>query len=156
MPVLKHKVFAYITHGDRLLVFSQPGAPEAGIQVPAGTVEAHEAPDTAVLREASEETGLTSLTVVRFLGEQMRDMTDVGRDEVHHRHFYHLQLDGETPETWRHLEPDPSDGSMVLIPFEFFWVRLLDEVPTLVADQGAMLPRLIETFRGGAESKPSA
>ena len=36
-------------------------APEAGIQVPAGTVEADETPAAAALREAREETGLGDL-----------------------------------------------------------------------------------------------
>ncbi len=38
MLTLKRKAFAYITHAHHLLVFSHPAAPEAGIQVPAGTV----------------------------------------------------------------------------------------------------------------------
>ena len=42
--------------------------PAAGIQIPAGTVEAHETPDVAVLREASEETGLSGLTISHYLG----------------------------------------------------------------------------------------
>jgi hypothetical protein len=33
------KVIAYITHGDRLPVFSHTQYPEAGIQAPAGTVK---------------------------------------------------------------------------------------------------------------------
>ena len=52
------KVIAYITNGRRLLVFRDTDFPEAGIQVPAGTVDAGEAPQTAVMREAQEETGL--------------------------------------------------------------------------------------------------
>jgi hypothetical protein len=52
---VKHKVFAYITHCNRLLVFVHPFAPEAGIQVPAGTIKANERPEEAVLREAFEE-----------------------------------------------------------------------------------------------------
>jgi len=41
MPTLKRKAFAYITHGDplngeRLLVFSHPNAPEAGMVGVAG------------------------------------------------------------------------------------------------------------------------
>ena len=35
MKQVKHKVFAYITNRNRLLVFVHPFAPEAGIQVPA-------------------------------------------------------------------------------------------------------------------------
>lgn len=33
MPYLKHKAFAYISHGHRLLVFRYGDIPEAGIQV---------------------------------------------------------------------------------------------------------------------------
>jgi 8-oxo-dGTP pyrophosphatase MutT (NUDIX family) len=142
MPVHKRKVFAYITRADRLLVFSQPNAPEAGIQVPAGTVEDGESFDAAVMREAFEETGLLGLRLIRLLGEQVRDMADVGKDEVHHRHFYHLRYDGNAPSTWGHLEPDPDHGGDVE-PSAFFWARLPNEVPPLIADHGAMLPHLI-------------
>jgi len=141
MPVHKQKVFAYITWGIKLLVFSQPTAPEAGIQVPAGTVEDGEAVDAAVMREAFEETGLHGLKLVCFLGQQVRGMRDVGKDEIHHRHFYHLRYAGDARLTWQHTEPDPDHGGAVE-PFAFFWVRLPDEVPSLIADHGAMLPCL--------------
>jgi ADP-ribose pyrophosphatase YjhB (NUDIX family) len=52
------KVFAYITQGNRLLVFRHADFPEAGLQVPAGTVRLDERPEDAVLREAFEETGV--------------------------------------------------------------------------------------------------
>ncbi|HET7078433.1 MAG TPA: NUDIX domain-containing protein [Chloroflexia bacterium] len=147
MPVLKHKVFAYITHGRRLLVFRHPESPEAGIQVPAGTVQPGEDLAAAVLREAAEETGRTDLVLVRFLGEQVRDRRDVGRDvgrdEIHHRHFYHLRCTGDPPATWRHWETDPSDGSPGPIPFDFFWAPLPDGVPELIAGHGNLLPQLL-------------
>ena len=41
------KVYAYITRGDRLLVFRHPYVPEAGIQVPGGSVESDEDADDA-------------------------------------------------------------------------------------------------------------
>ena len=63
------KVVAYVTSGDRLLVFRHVHEPEAGIQVPAGTVEPGESPDDAVIREAHEETGLAGLTIRRYLGQ---------------------------------------------------------------------------------------
>lgn len=144
MPACKNKVLAYITHGDRLLVFRHRNAPQAGIQVPAGTVEEGEDPDTAVLREAAEETGLEELVLAGLLGGQERDMTDFGRDEIHRRRFYHLRYAGNPPPTWRHDELHPSDGTTEPIAFEFFWARLPDEVPELIADQGVMLPRLLE------------
>ena len=81
-PVI-HKVFAYITNGHRLLVFRHTDFPEAGIQVPAGTVKPNERLEIAVLREAYEETGLQGLTIRRYLGDQIRNMEDVGKDEIH-------------------------------------------------------------------------
>src|SRR5690348_52483 len=98
MKPIKKKAFAYITNGPQLLVFSHPFEPEAGIQVPAGTVEEGEHPADAAMREAFEETGLHNLVLLTFLGEDMRDMADFGRDEIHHWYFFHLRYD-RTPIT---------------------------------------------------------
>lgn len=145
MGRVKHKAFAYITYNQHLLVFRHPYAPEAGIQVPAGTIEEHERAEDAVLREAFEETGLPHLTLNCFLGEQEWDMSDFGRDEIHHRHFYHLWCHGHPPATWQHEERYPSDDpAHKPILFEFFWVALPSAVPPLIADHGIMLPRLLE------------
>ena len=141
MPVVKRKAFAYITRGNELLVFSHPYSPDAGIQVPAGTMRDGERPEDAVMREAREETGLDCLLLARFLGEQRRDMSDFGRDEVHHRYFFQLHCCGEAPDTWRNYEPDPSDGGEMPL-FEFLWARLPDGVPELIADHGALLALL--------------
>jgi 8-oxo-dGTP pyrophosphatase MutT (NUDIX family) len=141
MPVWREKVMAYITHGDRLLVFRQPEFPEAGIQVPGGTLELGETPDEAVLREAFEETGLLDLVLVRCLGERVFDGRTRGRDELHHRHFYHLRCTGEPPETWGHAERLSSDGYPGPIAFELWWAPL-DDVPELIAEMGALLPAL--------------
>lgn len=146
MPPITHKAFAYITHAGRLLVFRHPFSPEAGIQVPAGTVEVNELPADAVMREAFEETGLSGLERVAFLGEHIRDMSDVGREQVDHRHFFHLRCTESPLEQWRHLETDPSDGSLEPIVFEFFWAQLPDGVPELICDHGKLLPRLLESL----------
>ncbi len=66
-----HKVTAFITRTGpqgqpQLLLFQHP---QAGVQIPAGTVDEGEDWQTAVLREASEETGLTQLTIQRYLGQ---------------------------------------------------------------------------------------
>lgn len=136
------KAFAYITCGQRLLVFRHPDAPEAGIQVPAGTIEPDEDPESAVLREACEETGLPGLSLSGFLGEQMRSMADFGIPETHHRYFYHLRIAGEPPATWRHAEMHPSDGTAEPITFEFFWVDLSDSLPELIAGHDRFIPEL--------------
>ena len=144
MPPMKHKVLAYVTHGDRLLLFRHPTAPEAGIQVIGGSLKAGEQPADAVIREAREESGLTDLVPLGPLGEATRNMADFGGDETHHRSFFHLRCTSEPPATWQHEEQDPSDGSPAPILFEFFWARLPDEIPPLIADHDRFLPQLIE------------
>ena len=62
------KVVAYITYQDSLLVFRHTDFPEAGIQVPAGTVDAGESVEAAVFREAWEESGLEDLEICNYLG----------------------------------------------------------------------------------------
>ena len=138
----RRKVFAYITHGDRLLLLAHPHAPEAGIQVPAGTLEPGESPEAGVLREAWEETGLRDLAPMRFLGEQLRDMRDFNIAAVHQRYFFHLRCAGDPPARWRHWEAAPADGSADPIEFELYWARLADEVPPLIADHDWALPQL--------------
>ena len=122
MAIHKQKAFAYITHGNRLLVFRHVHHPEAGIQVPAGTVKEGERSEAAVMREAFEETGLTELGFDCYLGEQIWAMTTAGHEEIQHRRFYHLHCGGTPPEVWRHVERGgPSDSSGASYLFELFW-----------------------------------
>jgi 8-oxo-dGTP pyrophosphatase MutT (NUDIX family) len=75
-----HKVTAFVTRGDgqerELLVFRHP---RAGIQLPAGTVEAGEPIEAAVLREVQEETGLTGIVIIAGLGTVPEAMGPDGR-----------------------------------------------------------------------------
>ncbi|MCP4542722.1 MAG: NUDIX domain-containing protein [Chloroflexi bacterium] len=65
------KVTAFITrrspNGHDLLLFEHPNA---GIQIPAGTVEDGETPEQAIIREVNEETGLapSSISIRQYLG----------------------------------------------------------------------------------------
>ncbi len=136
----KNKVYAYITHANRLLVFRHVDFLEAGIQVPGGTLREGEATADGALREAQEETGLTKLTLGACLGET--DWVSRDRDVTYHRTYYHLVC-GDTPaERWRHDEMDPSDGNPAPIRFEFFWAPLPDGVPDLLGDLDEMMPAL--------------
>ena len=135
------KVFAYITSQDHLLVFSHPDFPEAGIQVPAGTVEPGETLPAAVLREAYEETGLIGLKLVGYLGSCIYDMSPWGGHASQHRHFFHLELNGESPSLWQHQEA--SGGKRDPILFELFWAKLPSGVPELIAGHGQMLSALL-------------
>lgn len=136
MEIVK-KVFAYITHQDKLLIFSHPHHPEAGLQVPAGTVESGEDWQSAVLREVFEETGLSDCTLQTYLGEQFYGQHD--SQQVHHRRFYHLTYTKTPPVQWERFEEFGSDGSRHL--FHFFWVPI-DNVPPLIAEHDAFIQLL--------------
>ena len=148
--VIRDKVFAYVVHSfcnrQHLLIFRHIDFPEAGIQVPGGTVEPGETVQAAVLREAVEETALNDLLLVRKLGTVKKDMRPFGLDEVHHRHYFHFALENEPQTTWIAHEETPSDGSEGPIAFRFFWV-LVNQVPTLAGGLDQMLERLLESLK---------
>lgn len=120
---LKHmeKVFAYITGPAGLLVFKQPQYPDAGVQVPAGTVDPGEALHVAVLREVFEETGLEASAFTHppeYIGEASFDARAWGKQELHRRHFFHLNTKQDLPKTWQHTEHFGVDTPVI---FEFSW-----------------------------------
>lgn len=138
---VKGKVFAYVTRGEELLVFRHRDFPEAGLQVPAGTIEEGEDPEQAALRELREESGLTDVRMVGLVGRYLYSPSPHA-DEAHDRHVYHLELTGPADDSWLHYEMHPSDGSPPLA-FEFFWMSLSDPELQLAGGQGDLLPRLI-------------
>ena len=139
------KVLAYITRGDELLVFTHRDFPEAGVQVPAGTVEAGETLDAAVLREVHEETGLapTAVRIRAYLGNRL---WQAGSDN-HDRHFYHLLLTAAAPDTWLHYELNA--GTSEPLAFSFYWMKLSDPRLRLAGEQGALLAKLGKTTNCG-------
>lgn len=145
MKKLRRIALAYITHQGRLLVFREPDFPEAGVQVPGGTLKENESPERGVLREAFEETGLGDLRLGAFLGEFEYEFPKW--DELHRCYYYHLICEGEPPAKWLHQETDPADGPKEPITFELFWVRLPDDVPSLSGGQGRVLPKLLAALK---------
>jgi 8-oxo-dGTP pyrophosphatase MutT (NUDIX family) len=128
------KVTAFITRpgsaGLDLLLFRHP---EAGIQIPAGTVEEGEALQSAVLREAAEETGLHGLRVVAYVGSIQITLPEDERRI--HRHFFHLACDGSTLERW----DQDADGHT----FNCFWAPM-HNLPEIVSPQDEWLPYVQE------------
>ena len=133
------KAFAYITWDSRLLVFDHVAFPEAGTQVPAGTIVRGEAPAMAAIREAREETGLSQFSSPAYLGALDFDARPSGKDETHRRFFFHLPLLGSAPERWRHHEQHPSASHENGIEFELYWVSLPDAAARLAHGHGALL-----------------
>jgi ADP-ribose pyrophosphatase YjhB (NUDIX family) len=147
--MIRRKVLAYVTHADRLLVFRHVDHPDAGLQVPGGTVEAGEACEAAVRREVAEEAGLTDLGKPRLVG--MREIREVGSEKgvILRRRFYHLVCRETPAERWRHVEEHASDGSGPLV-FEFWWVPLPGGVPPLAGGQDEFIPAVIKKTRSGS------
>ena len=138
---VKGKALAYVTRGEELLVFRHRDFPEAGLQIPAGTIEDGEEPEQAALRELREESGLTDVRMVGLVGRYLYSPSP-NSDEAHDRHVYHLELAAPADESWLHYEMHPSDG-VPPIAFEFFWMSLSDPALQLAGGQGDLLPSLI-------------
>lgn len=137
--ICRHRVYAYITGPQGLLILAHPDHPEAGLQVPGGTVEAGETPGQAVLREVEEETTLTEVRIVSLLGQEEFDMRKWGMQEIQKAYFYHLTCREQTPRSWLHHEihgpPEP-------IAFRLYWAELPYVGTELIAHHGDFLAEL--------------
>ncbi len=138
------KVVAYIVRDGHLLVFrhtDDASIDQSGIQVPAGSVKDGERPEEAVLREAYEETGLTGLRIVRYLGAGEYDMRPYA-PAIHVRHYFHLAVEADqVPQQWIHEER--SDGTTDPIRFTLYWLPL-PQAHVIAAGQAALLGRLYD------------
>lgn len=144
IPIID-KAMIYLTRGNSdLLILAHPDAPEAGWQVPAGTVAPKEAPAKTAMRELIEETGLHDVRLIGALGRALFDMTPFGKHEHHDRHFFHAVLTGPAPDRWVH---DEIHGGAAPIRFELFWWDLNAGDPDLIAGHGAMLGALRLSLR---------
>ncbi len=118
-----HKVLIYATWREQLLVFDEPDFPAIELQVPGGTIEPNESPETAALREFVEETGLAPPATLLPLATQDYRFIKDGRQICHRRHHFHAKLAGEHREAWLHFEMTPDSGGPP-IQFRFFWLAL--------------------------------
>ena len=113
-----HKVCPVILRqwGDswQILAFRHP---QAGTQLIKGTLEAGEQPDTAVLRELAEESGINRAIVVEKIGELAIDEAE------QHWHIFLCQPTGILLEEWSFFTAD--GGGHI---FQFFW-HSLEEAP---------------------------
>jgi 8-oxo-dGTP pyrophosphatase MutT (NUDIX family) len=145
---IKNKVLVYLTWRDRLLAFTQPKFPEAGVQVIAGTIAQDETPVAAALRELREESGVDDAQVVRVLGNYFYSMQKFGRSEIQRRHVVHVTVsDGIAMKThWTHFERDPGSGGEP-IEFSFQWFPLFGTEFALIGGHDFFLPVLKHFMR---------
>jgi ADP-ribose pyrophosphatase YjhB (NUDIX family) len=135
------KVLAYITRKNdtELLVFRHKDFPEAGLQVPAGTVDEGEDVLTALYREIEEESGLIQLKLVSHLATVPYSFEP--RNERGERHIFHLRAPDELPETWLHVVTAGEEDKGLY--FEYSWAPLAKETASLLRWQGDWLDRIL-------------
>lgn len=135
----KLKVLAYITREKNdnieLLVFNHKDHPEAGLQVPGGTVEESERLVDAIYREIKEETGIVQehLTFIKKLFTY--NYVPINKDIIYERNFFHFNYLGEQ-NVWDQLVL--CDGEDDGLTFQFHWVGV-KSLPLLAGEQGIAL-----------------
>lgn len=138
----KQKVLAYITRNNNgrppeVLVFLHRDHPEAGLQVPGGTVDPGEDLIEAIIREVFEETGLQikRADVVKKLGETSYQRKDI--PEINQRHYFLVHIK-ELPDSWAHVVH--SQGADDGLVFLYSWMEIKQARAELTGQMGELLP----------------
>lgn len=131
-PVARIRATSYITrispYGPQLLVFDYPTHPDAGTHLPGGGAEPGERPDTAAVREAVEETGITGhLEPCGVVGIQQGTYTN-GSPYI--SIYFHFATD-EPRDTWTHtmIGDDTAWDTGLVVNCRF--IPLTDAAPLL-------------------------
>ncbi|MFF8716509.1 NUDIX domain-containing protein [Streptomyces sp. NPDC015184] len=103
MTAPRIRVAAYVIRErtvPEVLVFDHVGMPAAGTQVPAGGVGPGEEPEQAVLREVTEETGLSTAEVIRRIAVEDKPHPETGQPR--RTTFFLLRAPVKTADAWDH------------------------------------------------------
>lgn len=117
------KVLAYIIQYNQILTFRHRDYPEAGIQVPAGTVDPGESPEEAVLREVREESGIKGLHIQEKIG--VYSYFHEQKKEWQERHVFVLISNNSLPEQWTHTVSSGTDDKGLV--FEYEWIPIAEK-----------------------------
>ncbi len=133
---LKRKVLAYITKGEgaerQILVFEQKDNPDAGLQVPGGTIEKDELLLDALYREIEEETGIQRSDLELKGKVNKTNYFPEHKNVIYERNIFHLAFIGEEHDSWEHrVDGGGKDDGMT---FYHRWVSV-DDLPELAANQ---------------------
>lgn len=142
---IKRKVLAYITKDEnverKILVFEQKDHPEAGLQVPGGTIEEDELLIDALYREIEEETGIRREQLQLNGKVNKKNYFPENRENViYERNIFHLTFIGEDENEWDTcVSSTGKDNGMI---FHCRWVPV-DELPELAAGQDEAIEFII-------------
>jgi len=139
---LKKKVLGYIVRKNEcnweLLVFEQKGFPEAGIQIPGGTVEEFDDDlSAALIREIREESGLEDVTVLSEILSEI--YYHELKKEFQERHFFIVTTSTKKNE-WSHIVKASGEDSG--LQFNYYW-KDLHTVSHLAGDQHIAMKHVI-------------
>lgn len=145
---MKRKVLAYITKGQapnlEILIFKHRDHPEAGLQVPGGTVEEGELLLDAMYREIREETGIVQEDLTMVGDIHTYNYSPENKESIYERTFFHLTYLGKQQE-WDHLVMcDGEDNGLI---FQYRWERV-ESLPLLAGEQGIALGLLKKNKKG--------
>lgn len=107
-------------YAAELLLFTHLDYPDAPIQIPGGTIEAGEDTYAAAQRELKEESGLSGLPLIRYLGIS-EAISSVETKTVLQRHCYLLDGTG-TGDHWIHIVDGGEEDTG--LRFEYRWHRI--------------------------------
>jgi len=152
------KVIRYVVHDGHVPAFTHDTIPleTTGGQVPAGTIEPHEKPDHAAVREVrGGESGL-EVRVVDSLGRECYDITP-SRYEIAGRHFYLLAPDepADTAKRWTAGETSSNANPSQTLPWTRWWLPA-EQAHVLAAGMGAQFGLARELATALDRSRASA
>lgn len=110
------KAYGYVTRmkdGKRQLLVSQHSIPEAGIQIPKGTVKPNEDTYKAVIRELEEET-VKDFEIESLIAEDYWAADD---GVIHNRFFYKITV-RDAQDKWDHRQT--GEGEEAILTFKLF------------------------------------
>jgi 8-oxo-dGTP diphosphatase len=139
---LAEKVVAFILRGKglntELLVFEHDKKwSEAGMQIPAGTVDRGESIELAAIREAEEESGLVDLRIVKKIDEYTLFRNT--HKQFNRRHVYWMETN-DTRDSWSHCVT--GQGIDQGMNFHFYWMPLADAELRLAGSFGTSIRKI--------------
>ena len=143
---IKRKVLAYITRGQEpdleILVFEHKDHPNAGWQVPGGTIENDELVIDALYREIKEEAGI-SRQELELKGEIFQtNYFSKHSGSMHERSFFHLTYTGELSE-WEHSVEGSGEDKGLIFCHRFIPIK---DLPELAANQDQAISSIKKTL----------